>query len=165
MTCKQCGEELKDEARFCTNCGATIEDNAKVGETEATKPPETQDAKQQNDAQTTSGFAPTIKKAMSLYDKFFWVFFVLTGLAALTFIDLSGSYLDAGRAMTVIFIIVALLTVFAHIACSVSRLIVNSKKWKDDGKSQVFDLICFGVSALITLKVVLTAISLLVKLV
>ncbi len=175
MFCAKCGTEASDDSKFCPVCGEplgeqpkeTSEGTVEVNSSDAVASTESSEtssekgaAKKEKAAKTSETKSEFTKKAMTLYDEFFWVFYVLSGLAALMFVQLAGTYIYIADGLFVIFSILSFVMIAANLVCSIIKIVKNAKYWRGNKKAKLTDLICIGISALFTVYVFFSEIAL-----
>ncbi len=160
--CPQCGKELDDNVKFCTGCGTPL------GSAEPTKAePPTADP-----VQPTAQAAPATEQPASppkekkpidytMFDKCFWVLYVVFGALSYLCVELGSIYTGVSTGFTVFLGVLSLVFVLGFVAIAVVRKLATMKESEEDRKKHALrDNICLAVSAVMLIFVLIGAIGL-----
>ena len=138
MICPKCNQTVEEGAKFCTNCGAALEDAVKQ-ETEQVTEPETAHAVEENPVRETAAQTQEETPVMTPADELYEKPKKINGLAI------------AG-------LICSIVTPFNILALvlSVVGLVLGIKKWNSSGKGLAIAGIIVSVISLILDSVALT---------
>ncbi len=133
--CNNCGTQIPDGAKFCPKCGNVI-----------TEPQAQQEAPAQAPAATEKKSAG----AVGFFDKYFWVFYIVTGVCAYLFMELGSLYCNVSTSFGIFLGIMVIIFALCFLAFGILKKVLSYKKPAEEReKHATRDSVCLAVSIVI----------------